>query len=233
MVKDETLKEAVTKYLREKNEEERRLHEPSGKLSASILSQPLQWQVLKVLGVAGKEVDDYTLGVFERGRHCEDWLIQILKPRETQKRVEYRGVVGVVDAIREYPEEIKSVKNSKFKRIETQGEADRGHKMQGCLYALAENTDKFAVLYVAADDYRTLTFVYDTSEVKDEVEQAINEFDAAMKSGQLPTFKEKESWHKIPQYNPYPEWQTLTAEECIKKLKKENIEAYNKLKGIK
>src|SRR5438105_4187037 len=101
-------------------------HAVSGKLSASRLNDPLQWQLLYVLGVPQKPIDEYTYRKFLRGNHVEDWLLSKLTPVEKQKFVEYRGVVGYVDAVCDtadwqfpsgiIPLEVKSVSNMKFKR---------------------------------------------------------------------------------------------------------------------
>jgi CRISPR/Cas system-associated exonuclease Cas4 (RecB family) len=223
-----TLNETIAKYLKEREEQEKAKHEPSGKLSASSLGQPLQWQVLKALGIPQKPFDTYTLGVFERGRQVEDWLISVMKPKETQVEVNYRGVVGYVDAVDGMPHEIKSVKNSKFKRITAQNGADKSHILQATLYALALNSDEFAIDYVAADDFRTLTYIYQTETYKQDVDQIIDSFQDAIKRKVVPIFEAKESWQAKPDYNNYFDWIELTQDEAMTKLRKEHGEQFNK-----
>lgn len=224
-----SLQEKISKYLLEREEQEKALHEPSGKLSASSLGLPLQWQVLKAVGVPQKPFDVYTLGVFERGRQCEDWLIERMEAKETQVEVNYKGVVGYVDAVLDIPHEIKSVKNSKFKRIEAQNGADKGHILQACLYALALGKERFAIDYVAADDFRTVTYEYSVNAFKQEVDEIIQKFNDAIKRKQIPSFVEQQAWQKNPQYNNYYDWMELSEEECMTKLRLEYKEQFNKL----
>ena len=125
---DSTIDNQIRDELKKRNEEEAAKHKSSGKLSASMLGLPLQWQVLKVLGVPGREFDDYTLRKFQRGKDVESWLMKFLRAAEKQKFVEYRNCVGYVDALVDtsgweqnhgvIPLDVKSVANMKFKRVE-------------------------------------------------------------------------------------------------------------------
>lgn len=215
----------ISAQLRATSELESAKHIPSGKLSASMLGQPLQWQVLKTLGVGKKEFDDYTLRKFVRGNSVEEWLLTLFpNVVSTQHEVEYRGVVGLVDAMIDttgfdyslgiIPYEIKSVANAKYKRISMAGSADHGHKLQAGLYALATGADQFAVCYVASDDYRILNFTYSVGEIKDEIDGIITAYDEQMKAGVVPAFKAKEKWQENAKYNQYPDWVSLTEAEC-------------------
>ena len=56
-----------------------------GWLSASRLNDPLLWQVLYVLGVPQKPIDEYTLRKFLRGNHVEDWLLSNMDCIDKQK----------------------------------------------------------------------------------------------------------------------------------------------------
>ena len=133
MIHDQTIDRLVSKKLVAQNKKEREAHTPSGKLSASILGNPLQWQILKVIGVPQKDLEPYTLRLFQRGRDVEDWFIKQIDVVDSQKDVEYRGVVGIMDALidttdyefnlGEVPNEIKSVKGTAYKWIEREGEA--------------------------------------------------------------------------------------------------------------
>lgn len=234
---DNYLNEKIGKIVEADNKAKSEGHISSGKLSASKLGTPLQWQLLYVMGVPGKEVDSYTLRKFLRGNHVEDWYLSRLECVDKQKFVEYRGVVGYVDAVIDtkdwqfpcgvIPVEVKSVANSKFKRIDTQG-ADRSHKLQAGLYALALGTENFAVSYVATDDYRILTFVFDTADFKDEIDGIISRFDEARASDSIPAFVPEEKWQANKDYNNYPEFSDITEEEI-----KIKVEAWKKLQEVK
>lgn len=222
---DSYLDRHIGKFLLERDAEERANHKSSGKLSASMLGKPLQWQILKVLGVPGKKIDEYTLRKFQRGKDVEAWLISHIPASEQQKFVEYRDVVGYADVLIDtkdwdfkngvIPLEIKSVSNAKFKRIVKEG-ADRSHKLQACLYALALKTEHYGVCYIASDDYRVQTYIYDTAETKAEVDKIIDRFQEQLKLG-VPKFEAAEEWQKKIEYSDYPEWMELSEEECQKK----------------
>lgn len=213
------------------DEEESAGRTPSGKLTASSLGYPLQWQVLKSLGVKPAPVDPYTMRKFMRGRHVEDWVIgNIGGVVETQRTVSYRDVVGRVDALVNtvdwdfklgvIPVEVKSVTNAKYKRILAQKGTDRGHRLQAGLYALALDTPDFAVIYVASDDYRVRVHIHSTREVQKEIDGIIDKYLEQLPHG-VPTFEPIEGWQAKPEYNKYPEWSKLTEDEIKSKLKKE------------
>lgn len=209
-----------------------------------MLGQPLQWQILKLIGVPSKEIDEYTLRKFQRGKDVEQWVVdKMVGIKETQKFVEYKDCVGYVDALvdtKDYqfkcgviPHEIKSVANFKFKRIEKAGEPDHSHLLQGAFYALALGVDNFAIDYVASDDYRIKTWVFNTEEYKEEIDGIIDEVYNTLKEGKLPTFEPKEDWQKNEKYNNFPEWSELDVFALDNKLSKEYKEQYKKLKGTK
>lgn len=228
---DQYLDKFIGKSVSAKNALERAGHKSSGKLSASSLNSPLQWQILHSLGVEGKEVDNYTLRKFLRGKQVEDWYVSEINPVEKQKFVEYRNAVGYIDAIMDtkdwdfpfgvIPVEIKSTSNAKFKRVEKQG-ADHGHILQACFYAVALQVPHFAVSYVATDDYRIKTYVLDTHDYKDEIDEIITTYDEAKKVGVIPVFKAREKWQENPEYNSYSEWMGLDEGELAEKLKEIN-----------
>lgn len=241
MIKLQFLDSAIEERVLQESKEKEEKHIPSGKLSASILGQPLQWQILKVIGVPADFKEEYVLRKFLRGRHVEDWLTEYMVGIiNKQKLVEYRNVVGWVDAIvdmRDWhldygviPHEIKSVSNLKYKRIEKNG-ADEQHILQACLYAMALGTDKFAIDYVATDDYRINTLLFDTKEFSGRVESIIDIFDEAVVSKKIPVFEPFLAWHSLAEYNPYKEFVDLSSEEAEEKVKREFPEAYIKLKG--
>jgi hypothetical protein len=157
----------ISKVLLAKNSIDKEEHISSGKLSASMLGKPLQSQILKVMGVPQKDVDEYVLRKFQRGKDVEDWLVKNIPGIvEAQKPALYRDVVGFIDVVvdtKDYdfkcgviPLECKSVTNLKYKNIQREGKADRGHILQACLYALSEKTSHFSICYIASDDLQNL-----------------------------------------------------------------------------
>lgn len=228
-----TLDKIIGERISSKNALERASHKSSGKLSASSLNDPLQWQILHALGVEGKEIDNYTLRRFLRGKQVEDWYVSEINPIATQVFVEYRNCVGYIDAMVDthdwdwpsgtIPFEIKSVSNAKFKRIESQG-ADHGHKLQAGLYALSKGLPTFGISYVATDDYRIKTYLFETVDVQQEIDEIISRFDEARAWGHIPAFEPREPWQSNPEYCKYPDWMNVTtveqADEKYKSLKK-------------
>jgi hypothetical protein len=245
---DTKLQAEIVATIRREYEEKSALHEPSGKLSAGQLGKPLMEQVLKVIGVPQKPVEDYALGLFRRGDSVEENIIELIKPDQLQIKVEYRNCVGLVDAIRDDEiYEVKSVKNSQFQYLDPENTKQRrtadglvpvyngvkyAHALQGGLYALALNKDRFTIIYASADDLRTLPHVVETAEVKPEIDKIIDEVDQAIKSKQLPKWEAREEWQaKYPQYSGYPDWMTLDPELAMEKLKRQYPDSYKKLTG--
>mgnify|MGYP001593112720 CR=1 FL=1 len=227
MKKDDYLDKLISKQITEANIAESAKHKSSGKLSASMLGQPLQWQILKIMGIPSKPFDEYTLRKFVRGKDIENWLLERMPDVVgKQKFVEYRNCVGYVDALADtkdwdfadgiIPAEIKSVSNLKYKKILKQG-ADRSHKLQAGFYAICEGLPHYAVIYVASDDLRVSTYVYETADVKDEIDGIITRFDEKRLKG-VPVFVPEEDWQKKAMYNNFPEWAELNQEEVNKKV---------------
>lgn len=190
--------------------------EPSGRLSASRLGWPLQWQILHYLKVPPTPMDEYTLRKFQRGKDVEDRVISWLDltPEQKQIECEYRGVIGYCDILMQYPIEVKSVTNRAFQYIQKEG-TKRGHRLQGELYAKALGFDKFGVAYVASDDYRVLCF---EEQVTNEVDQVIERYEKQLELKQVPVFKAEEVWQSDAKYSNYPEWTKLNREQIDAKL---------------
>lgn len=225
-------------------------HVRSGHLSAGLLGNPLQWQILKVFGVSGENLDEYTLRKFVRGKKVEkdvlEWIKDSIVEAGNEEKVVYRGVVGFYDAMIDtskswvspysgikrswdfnkgvVPLEVKSATNSKYKRILEAGKPDRGHCLQGALYALGKQKDWFAVMYVASDDYRVHAFILPVADWKPEVDRIIDRFDRQLLTGRVPAFEPDEKWQgnsvtgKPSKYNPFPEFATMTEDEIEDKL---------------
>lgn len=238
-ITDNYIDEYITKAMYEKDKLEQENHKSSGKLSASMLGQPLQWQILKIMGVPQKEMDTYTLRKFQRGKDVEKWFVSMIPDLlGTQKFLEYRNCVGYCDAIVDtshhhfdagvIPHEVKSVANAKFKRICDDGDADRSHKLQACLYAMAMEKKHFAIDYIASDDYRIKTFVYSTEDYRKDVDEIIDRFDAQIATGLVPAFIPEEAWQSNPKYNNYPDFLDLSQDLCqelLLKIRKEKYES--------
>lgn len=201
--------------------------EPSGRLSASRLGWPLQWQMLHYFKVPQKPIDVYTLMKFARGNDVEERIMKWLSPApdKMQVPVTYRDVVGFADVVLEYPVEVKSVTNRAFTYIQKEG-TKRGHRLQGELYAKALGYDKFAVAYVASDDYRVLCF---EEEVTDEVDTVIDTYNAQVEAGMVPIFVATEKWQSDKKYNGYPDWMDLTEEQIAEKLHAQGVMTTKKL----
>ena len=207
-------------------------HVSSGRLSASKLNDPLQWQILHAMGIPTAEVDEYTVRKFKRGNHVEDWIMEYLEPKAKQVKAEYRDCIGYIDAVCDtsdwnfpvgiIPVEVKSVANAKYKRITKQHEPDKGHLLQGAYYGMALESKQFALCYIATDDYRVQMYIRDTDEFREEIDTIItkfqNAYQNAMIKGEVPVFEEREIWQKNPKYNRYSEYMGLTAEELWQKL---------------
>ena len=230
MKTDTYIDNLITKQILEQNDTERKAHVSSGKLSASMLGAPLQWQILKQYGVPERDIDDYTLRKFKRGKDVEAWVVKslVLDTLSTQAEVSYKGVIGYVDCLVDslhfdfpcgvVPLEVKSVSNAKFKRLE-RGGADHGHLLQGALYALALDKPSFAILYVASDDYRIKTWLYDTALFKEEIDAIIERYSTQLSKGTVPAFEAIEKWQADLKYCRYPDWMGLSEEEATSKLK--------------
>ena len=193
-------------------------HTSSGKLSASMLGQPLQWQILKYLQVEPVPNDTYTEMVFRRGRDVEDWLIAILKKKhpnlEAQKKCLYRDVIGYLDVkIESDPIEVKSTNSMSFKHILKEGNARKGHRLQGAHYALSYDLPEFNICYVNTDNYQIQNFTYKTKNYKAEIDQIIDDYELCKKKRAIPVFKEIERWNKLKQYCKYPAYLDKTEEE--------------------
>lgn len=236
---DKWLNNQINELLIRDNEERNALHEPSGKLSASMLYQPLRFQVLKTIGAPRKPLDPYVLGKFKRGNDVEDWLVDMINQtgvlKETQKQVEYKGVVGYADGVIDtdqmeskkgvIPLEIKSVTNAKLRQIKKTG-IDYHYKLQATLYALAMGTDHYGLCVISAEDLQPSFNIFQTSELKHEVHEIIEKYNKAMEAWEkdrvLPVFKPnpKVAWTANLQYSMFePEWATESDTWAIAKLK--------------
>lgn len=223
MIRESYIDTFIGRQIKAENEAKQAEHISSGRLSASMLGQPLQWQILHHYGIKGRAIDEYTLRKFVRGEEVEEWFLNRLPfVTDRQVKVEYRGCIGYIDAMMDtadhdwklgiIPHEIKSVANSKFKRIMEERRPDRGHKLQAGYYALGTGAKHFAVDYIAADDLRILTFIFETKEVEAEINAIIDKYDAQVAKGTIPVFEAVEAWHANKLYNSYDAYMKLAEE---------------------
>ena len=239
----------ISLELRRLNTERELAHERSGKLSAGKLGQPLLEQVLYVLGVPPKPAEDYALGLFRRGESVEESFLQLLKPDDTQVEVEYRGVIGYIDAVRnDMIYEVKSIKNSGVKYIDPSNDKKRrspqglvpeytgpkyGHTLQLTLYLLGKQKEYGTLVYVSSDDMRIYPHIIDVKTMAGEVDRIIDQFEAAIQSKVLPRWEAREAWQANAQYSSYPDWISLEPAQAMQKLKQQYPAAYTKLTGEK
>lgn len=218
----------IEQLIYKEDQEKTANHISSGKLSASMLGQPYQWMVLKHLGIP-VQFDNYTLRKFERGRNVEQWLIDRYQNGtvEKQKLVEYKGCIGYLDILGKVnplksdllPIEVKSVSNAKYKRILKQNEPDRSHKLQAGFYGLALGLPEFSIVYIATDDYRITHYVFETKEVKDEIDQIIDTYNSYIERKEIPEFEAIERWHADEKYNSYANWMLMEHKELQERAK--------------
>lgn len=240
MITDQSINKYIEAELIRANEERAKKHEPSGKLSASMLYQPVRFQVMKTIGVPRREIDPYVLGKFKRGNDVEDWYVKQLEGHgllEAQKEVSYRDTVGIVDAVVDskgwdfedgtIPHEVKSVTNAKFARIKKTG-VDYHYKLQGALYALALGTDHYAIDIVASEDYRVKSCIFKTKRIKRDVDQIISRYLEAIENWaryrelpELEALDKSVSWTLNPKYAMFDKkWIKATSGEIQKLLER-------------
>lgn len=246
MTKSSFLDKYIEETLTKRNEEQRKNHISSGKLSASMLGNPTQWQILKNIGIPQEPLGEYVVRKFLRGNHVEDWLRSLMPGIVNQETfVEYKDVVGYVDAdvdMKDWklekvkgiiPHEIKSTANAAFRWIKKDG-PKKSHQLQGTLYALAMDAKHFILHYIASDDYRVESFIEETKDFEKEVHEIIEEYNKHRDVGTVPVFEAKEKWQENEKYNNYLDFAELSQDEVLKKIEKEYPDAYKKLlEGIK
>lgn len=216
--------------------------EPSGRMSATRLLWPTQWQVLWTLGVpptkeafeTGNPTKMNTLKLrhFARGRQCEDWLEEIFPPIEAQVLVNYRDWVGYADRIDsgdmfgvldDLPVEVKSVKADKWYRmfIDKAGDGPQyDHVLQANFYAIGLKKKHFALLYLKSDTLETRCFVYDTDDYRKDVDKQIDLYEEALTLDTIPVFKAKVEYQKDSKYNIYSEYMNMKPDKLLEVYKK-------------
>ena len=195
MIIDNSINQYIDNKLLDDNAKRDEEHKASGKLSASMLYQPVRFQVLKTIGVPRKAIDPYTLGKFKRGNDVEEWCVDQLEGMGVliakHELLTYRVAVGYVDAIVDsnklqfkqdrMPHEVKSVTNAKLRRIAKTG-VDWHYKLQASFYARAMTANYYAVDIVSAEDLRPNIYIFKTREMIRDIDKAIDAYQEAMKA---------------------------------------------------
>lgn len=226
---EEAINRAINNRLLAQNKLREELHNPSGKLSASKLGDPVQWQILSTLGVPKKEIDPYTLRKFLRGDDVEAWLVDFI-PGLVSKQLflKYRDVVGYADAVvdtKDYdfnlgvvPLEIKSVTNANYKWIKNGSGPNENHQLQAAFYGLAMGVEQALLAYVASDDYRVKCFVVEVADYREKIDRIIDRYNEAKaiweKEGLIPVFEPIEKWQENKKYNSFPDFIGLSSKEA-------------------
>lgn len=211
MIVDNAINTFIDEQLLKENAEREAKHTPSGKLSASMLFQPVRFQVLKTIGVPRKPIDPFVLGKFDEGNDAEAKLVARYKQMDvliaTQRLCTYRDAIGYVDAVidseklnfkqGEMPHEIKSAANMKLKRIKNTG-VDWHYKIQACFYVMALGSEYYAVDVVSYESSAyVLSNIFKTSAMASNVDKAITAYDHVM--------IEWRNNKTIPPFEPNPE----------------------------
>lgn len=244
--------------------EDKKTRPVTDSLTGSILGQPLQSQILKIIGVPEAAFDPYVLRKFERGHHVEDWVMGLMPGKLTpaeikqlaklrpaivgvdkagQAQVLYKGVKGHIDGLVDMsawdepdlgiiPHEVKSVTNAAYKWIDKSNQAKWGHKLQIGFYAMALEVTTFMIHYIASDDYRIKSMLYNTTDIISDINAIIDEVNAQLATGVLPTFVSREDWQNNKEYQNYPMWSDLSLDEANEKLQEEFPEAYERLQSF-
>ena len=208
---EEAINRAIDDRLVAQNKLREELHNPSGKLSASKLGDPVQWQVLHVLGVPKKELDPYTLRKFLRGNDVENWLVDFI-PGLVSKQLflEYRDVVGYADCVVDtkgydfklgtIPLEIKSITNANYKWLKNGSSPNESHQLQAAFYGIAMGVEQALLSYIASDDYRVRCFVIEVDDYRKKIDEIIDRYIEAKlaweKDGVVPVFEPLEKWQE-------------------------------------
>lgn len=212
---------------------EQRREEPSGRMSASRLTWPTQWQILWKLKVPPSQEDwevkpnkinTLHFRHFARGKQCEDWLEKTMPPMKAQEEVHYRGWVGYADRIdtgslfgvdSAVVTEVKSVKADKwYKMFVNPGDGPQyDHVLQANFYAMGLNLPQYVVCYLRSDTMETRTYLYNVDEYRKDVDEQIDLYDQAVDSGTIPVFKAKVEYQKNPKYNMYSEYMDWTPKQ--------------------
>lgn len=237
MIIDNKIQELIYDDLVTLDAERSALHTPSGLLSASMLYQPLRFQIMKSIGVPAKSIEPYVLGKFQRGNDVEEWYVNKLDKfgllEDKQVEVHYRGAIGYIDAVVKptnlnFKEckihEVKSVTNAKLKQIASTGKVDYHYRLQGTFYALAKGEKYYAIDVISAEDLRVTSYIFDIRDTQKDVDEIISKYGNALKAwnekGELPPFEvhPEVPWTANFEYAPFSVEHCEMSDDDIRKL---------------
>lgn len=168
----------------------------------------------------------------------------------------YRGGVGYIDLAqlvgawvegekidpdRWVLHEIKSSTKMAYDKVSASGryrgvvDAQKGigvpylhHALQLAYYCLGNGATRGFLHYFNADDYRLCTFAINPMDYKEEIDKEIDDIELCFVTKQLPAFEGFLPYHKVKGYWSYKEWNELSPQEMMAKLKAEYPEQYKK-----
>lgn len=163
-----------------------------------------------------------------------------------QKEGSYRGGVGFIDLAQKIGDEwvyheIKSSTKMAYDKVSASGrykgvvDVAKGvgvpylhHALQIAYYAIGDNVNRTFLHYFNADDYRLASFAINPLDYKEEIDKEIDDIEFCFAEKKLPAFEGFLPYHKVKAYWSYKEWNELTPDEMMLKLKTEYPEQYNK-----
>ena len=158
----------------------------------------------------------------------------------------YRGGVGYIDLSQKVGDEwvlheIKSSTKMAYDKVAAAGhykgvaEPEKGigvpylhHALQLAYYCLGTESTRGFLHYLNADDYRLTTFAINPLDYKEEIDKEIDDIELVFATKQLPAFEGFLPYHKVKAYWSYKEWNELSPNEMMTKLKGEFPEQYKK-----
>lgn len=158
----------------------------------------------------------------------------------------YRGGVGFIDLAQKVGDEwvlheIKSSTKMAYDKVAAAGrykgvaDPDKGigvpylhHALQLAYYCLGTDSTRGFLHYLNADDYRLTTFAINPLDYREEIDKEIDDIEFAFVQKQLPAFEGFLPYHKVKAYWSYKEWNELSQQEMMTKLRGEFPEQYKK-----
>jgi hypothetical protein len=153
----------------------------------------------------------------------------------------YRGGVGFIDLAQKVADtyvlhEIKSSTKMAYDKVAASGRSKDGesapylhHALQLAYYCLGLELSRGFLHYFNADDYRLCSFAINPLDYKEEIDKEIDDIEMVFITKQLPQFEGFLPYHKMKSYWSYKEWNDLSPNEMMTKLKSEHPESYKKL----
>lgn len=163
-----------------------------------------------------------------------------------QKEGGYRGGIGYIDLSQKVGDdwvyhEIKSSTKMAFDKVAASGryrgvtDVEKGigvpylhHALQIAYYCLGDDVTRGFLHYLNADDYRLVSFAINPLDYKEEIDKEIDDIQTVFLTKQLPAFEGFLPYHKVKGYWSYKEWNELSPQEAMAKLKSEFPEQHKK-----